>query len=594
MKLRKILLSLALLALVAQLGFSQALNEKKPTDDPEALKKEAVVFLRETMADVNNLRTLENRISFSAELAGLMWFHDDKEAKSLYVTAFGNFRELLLRYDQQINSFGPSDDDGEPYSYRSPLFTEVTEKARLMRRFQTAMQVRQQIAMSLAEHDPELAFQFYFDSTQAVTNLQFRKQLESRDEYFEGQLLAEIAKTNAAKATEIAKKSISSGLTYQHIELLKKIYAKDPEKGAELAVAMVGRVKPDMDADKFWVVSSFLSTAGESFDASQKEGGKKPMLTQSELRDLADNFAQAILNDTSENSNGLGYVSVIEKYSPSRAIQIRSKFKSSTATIRAANRYTVRGEALAAPPPDYQGPVNTSGSANTANEKMDRERQEREKAEKDLQENVAKLANKQLPKEEREKIVAQARKIVMSTPGKDKKILGLSALAAQVAKADKELAAEIMKEAQALISPQPKNYQDFLLTWMLASGYAEAEPEKAFPLLEDTIMRANETLSAFIKVGEFIDVAGEMIDEGEVQVGAFGGQMVRGLTSELGMADATLRTLARADFKKTKDLTSRFDRSEIRILAKMMILRAVLGEGKNKKAEGEVGVAVER
>ena len=142
-----------------------------------------------------------------------------------------------------------------------------------------------------------------------------------------------------------------------------------------------------------------------------------------------------------------------------------------------------------------------------------------------------------------------------------------------------------MKEAHALINPQPKNYQDFLLTWMLATGYAEADPEKAFPLLEDTIVRANETLAAFIKVGEFIDVAGDMIDEGEVQVGAFGGQMIRGLRSELGMADNTLRILARADFKKTRGLSNRFDRTEVRILAKMMILRAVLGESEKPKAQ---------
>jgi hypothetical protein len=176
----------------------------------------------------------------------------------------------------------------------------------------------------------------------------------------------------------------------------------------------------------------------------------------------------------------------------------------------------------------------------------------------------------------------------MQTPGTDKKIVGLSALAAQVAKAgDRGLAAELMRDAQALVNPQPKTYQDFLLTWMLATGYAGSQPEKAFPLLEDTIMRANDTLAAFIKVGEFIDVAGEMIDEGEVQVGAFGGQLVRGLTSELGMAESTLRMLAKADFKKTRDLTSRFDRSEIRILAKMMILRAVLDEKKPDKAAEE-------
>lgn len=596
MKLMKLLSALTLLAIFSQLGFTQALTDKKPTDDPEALKKEAVAFLRETMADVNNLRTLENRISFSAELAGLMWFYDEKEAKSLYLTAFGNFRELLLQYDQQMNTFGEPDTD-EPTSYRGTMFGEVSERARTIKRFQVALQVRQQISMSLAEHDPELAYQFYFDSLSAVTNPYFRTLSDSRDEYFENQLLAEIAKTNASKATQFAKKSVENGLNYQHIDVLKKIYAKDPEKGAELAVAMLAKAKTNIDTDQFWVISSFMGAASDAYEASQKPGGKKPMLTLSELRDLADAFGQAILNDTSENSNGVGYVSAIEKYSPSRAAQIRAKFKTAAGT-REPNRFTVRaggggmGTAVSAPPPDYKGPVLTSGPATSVSERQERERLEREKAEKALQDNVGKLANKQLPKEEREKIVAQARKIVMSTPGKDKKIVGLSALAATVAKAgDKALASEIMKEAQALVNPQPKNYQDFLLTWMLAAGFAEADPERAFPLLEDTIMRANDLLGAVIKIGEFIDVGGEIIDDGEVQVGAFGGQMVRGLTSELGMADGTLRTLAKADFKKTRDLTNRFDRSEVRILAKMLILRAVLGE--KKKPEGN-DIAVEK
>lgn len=589
MNFKKIACSLLLTAVSSPMLFGQSIPAKKPADDPAALKKEAVAFLRDTMADVNNLRTLENRISFSAELAGLMWFHDEKEARSLYVTAFGNFKELLMRYDLQMNEFGPSEDDNdETQSYRpGPVFGELTDKARLMRRFQTAMQVRQQMAMSLAEHDAELAFGFYYESLATLSNPVFRKQMENRDKYFEAQLMTQIAQTNAGKATEFAAKSVKEGLNYHHIELLKKIHEKDPEKGAELASAMLSRVKTEK-ANDLWVTSTFLNTASESYDKSKGEGGKRPMLDRDALRDLADTFGQAILDNGNEHMDGTQYVDAIEKYSPSRAGQIRAKYKSESGK-KDANSFTVRNEAAAPPPPPaYKGPVNTTGSVNSGAEKQERERLEREKAEKELKENVGKLANKQLPKEEREKIVAQARRIVMSTPGKDKKIMGLSVLSAQVAKfGDKELAVEIMKEAQALVNPAPKTYQDFLLTWMLATGYAESDPDRAFPLLEETIMRANDTLAAFIKVGEFIDVAGEMIDEGEVQVGAFGGQMVRGLTSELGMADTTLRSLAKADFKKTRDLTNRFDRSEVRILAKMMILRAVLGEGKNKPSEPE-------
>lgn len=589
MKLSKLTCSLFVFALLSPAAFGQGLNNSSPTADPEALKKDAVAFLRETMADVNNLRTLENRISFSAELAGLMWFHDEKEARSLYLAAFGNFRELLFQYDQQMNSLGlgnETDEDDNIGMYRGNIFTDITDRARLTRKFQVAMQVRQQIAMSLAEHDPELAYQFYFDSIRAVSNPYFQKQAANRDDYFETELLAEIAKSNAGKAAQLARESMNEGLNYSHIALLTKIHEKDPEKGAEVALSMLVKVKADIDEEELWLVSSFLGAASESFEASQKEGGKKPMLTRNELRDLADVLAQAILNGDKENENhsGLGYATLIEKYNPGRAAQIRAKYRNLATGPRGTNSNVSYNAANAM--------ANAHNMASNSNGRAERERQERERSEAEFAENVEKLGNKQLSKEEREKVAEQARRILMSTPGRDKKILGLSALAATIARAgDKELAAEIMKEAQALVNPMPKNYQDFLLTLMLATGYAESDPARAFPLLEDTIYRVNDTLAAFIKVGEFIDVAGELIQEGEVQVGAFGGSMIRGLTGELAMADATLKTLARADFKKTRDLTSRFDRSEVRILAKMMILRAVLGEKKQETKETEASLA---
>ncbi len=183
---------------------------------------------------------------------------------------------------------------------------------------------------------------------------------------------------------------------------------------------------------------------------------------------------------------------------------------------------------------NYNGAVANANS-NSAVSAADLEREEREKAAKQVMDDVKGLGTKELSKDERDKVVAQARKIIAQTPGKDGKIVALSMLAAQVAKAgDKELAGEIMRDAERLVNPQPKNYQDYLFTWMLASGYAEVDPDKAFPLLERTILQANDTISAFVKVAEFIDVNDEMISDGEVQVGMFGGSMIRGMTRGLG------------------------------------------------------------
>lgn len=587
---KRIICTLTLIFLSAPLCFGQAAADKKPSDDADALRKDAVAFLRETMADVNNLRTLENRISFSAELAGLMWFHDEKEARSLYLNAFNDFKQLLMGYDQQMNQFVWDEDDvGTPFYGRGGLFAELTDKSRVQRRFQAAMQVRQQMAMSLAEHDPELAFQFHSDTLASISNPRLRAQVETSDKYFINQLLSEIAKSNPAKASELAIKSIGDGLEYQHIDLLRKLYAKDAEKGAAFAAAIVSKLKVNkIESDDLWVVGQFMGMADESYDNSKKKDGKKAMLSQSELRELADLLGQAMLDVDEESVSGFQYLPVIEKYNSSRASQIRNRFRlGRDGGPRSLSSANSAANAMSRA-------VNTmANAANTISERELREQAERERSEKEFQANIEKLSNKELPKEERAKIAGQARRIVMQSAGTDKKIIALSALAATVSKAgDKELAAEIMKEARGLVNPMPKNVQDFLLTWTLAAGYAEAEPEKAFPLLEETIMRANETIAAFIKVGEFIDVAGEMIDEGEVQVGSFGGGMIRGLTSELGMAEATLRTLAKADFKKTRDLTSRFDRTEVRILAKMMILRAVLGEKKGLKAEAEIEIEI--
>ncbi len=158
------------------------------------------------------------------------------------------------------------------------------------------------------------------------------------------------------------------------------------------------------------------------------------------------------------------------------------------------------------------------------------------------------------------------------------RMMALSGLAAQIGKmGDIETAGEIMREAERFVSPQPKNYMEFMQSWLLASGYSEINPDKSYPILENTIFRLNDTISAFIKVGEFIDVNGDFIEDGEVQIGSFGGEMTNGLLRSLGQTDATLTNLAKADFARTKALTNKFDRTEVRIMAKMLVLRAIFG-----------------
>ena len=63
----------------ATAAFSQSAAAPKPTEAELKLTKDAIQLLRETSQQVGNLRLVENRVSFNAELAGLMWFYDEKE-----------------------------------------------------------------------------------------------------------------------------------------------------------------------------------------------------------------------------------------------------------------------------------------------------------------------------------------------------------------------------------------------------------------------------------------------------------------------------------------------------------------------------------
>ncbi len=566
------MLSFAMIAAMAVTVLSQATDKKDPAKEKEKLRTEAVAFLRETMADVANLRTLENRISFSAEMAGLMWFHDEREARSMFSTAIGEFRELIARLDQQLAMLPES--DGQPY--RRGGLGDVSARALTEQKYRIAMAVRQQIASSIAEHDPDLALSFFYDSASSDP------EMARADTYFEFSLMGQIAEKNAAKAAQFGIRSLASGLQYQHVDLLRRIYNKDQDKGVEFGSAILSKAKSGKpNPGELFIYSSLLNYGTQNFEAVQIASGKKAIFSNSDLRDLAEVLANTVLSGGIADGMVEQYASQIERYHPGRAAQIRAKFRQ--AGTRNGGAFTLRGSAAntsAAPPPDYAGPVSTSGSGSNANSyEGGQDENGQQQAEQKLLEDVGRIGKGELPKEEREKVVSEARKILMQGEARDRQITGLSMLAAQVSRAgDRELAAQIMRDAESLVNPNPKNYQDFIFTWMLAAGYAESDPSRSFPILEDAIGRANDLIAAFVRVGEFIDVSEEMISDGEVQVGAFGGGMIRGLSKELGVAESTLATLTKADFAKTKALTNRFDRPEVRVLAKMLVLRSVLGK----------------
>ncbi|HEY0430121.1 MAG TPA: hypothetical protein VGC76_20225 [Pyrinomonadaceae bacterium] len=553
---QKLFVLCALLFLSVQSAFSQTIKDDKKDEE---LKKEAAAFLRETAVDVSNLRTLENRISFSAEIANLMWFEDEKESQAMFQKVIVDFRQLLMQIDVQYTALDAANEEADYDDFDA----SPNSKRNLSGKLTKAISVRQQIALSMAEHEPQMAYDFFVGTAQVVTNAELRAQFESSDPSFEMKLINALADKDADRALEAGRKILAKGVNFEIIGLLKKIYEKDADKGVSFGEEIISKIKSDGSKSiDFYLISSLLGTGEDNRAKLKEKPGKKPMFSDQSMREIADLLGQEILtHDDTDAADLSGYIAQVEKYSPARAAQIRRKFGLKN-TSRADMKAVVVME-------DAKTVADTLVMSENA------------ESEENFYKQMQNFGGKQLSKEEKEKLVADSRATIAKIKSRDQKVMALSILASQIALGgDKELAGEIMNEARNLVNLQPKNYRDYLLVWLLVSGYAAADADKAFPILEDATSRLNETISAFIKVGEFIDIDEELIEGEEVQLGSFGGGMTRELISSLDMAGPTMHNLAVADFARTKALTNKFDRPEIRILAKMLVLRAVLGDKK--------------
>jgi len=560
------------------------LNTPANPDPNEEIKKQAIELLRETRVDIDGLRLVENRISFSSELASMLWADDEREARILYASVINDFRQLIAQLDSQMNALPakpPDDTDG----YMPMSMVEPNERVKLIGKFRVANNVRQALAMNMAERDPELGLNFFYDSATAISNPDLRKSIASSDASLEQQLLTQVSATDPTKAAQLARKSLEKGFNAQQIDILKKLYAKDIDKAVELGDSLLNRIKGERsDTLDLAAVSSLLKYGTQMLDQSRGMNGQRAIYNDAQLRELADALAQAVLARPQDAPIPLAnYARDVERFQPGRAVQIRNRAQSRTSV-------TTRSGGSMPPPQAYRGPVNTVGSGMgnavaTTNSPEMLARMQREQQEKRTLDDVMKLTSAKLPSDQREKIITQARRSLLAMPAKDKKVTGLSLLASQVNKlGDKDLAAEIMRDAASFVNPQPRNYQEFILSWLLAAGYSSTDTDRSFSILEDTAGRSNDVIDAAVKIAEFMDTNEEIIVEGELQLGGFGasGSMIKGLTSTLAGFETTLQLLAKADFQKTRDLTNRFSRPEVRILARMLVLRAVLGKQQPK------------
>jgi len=161
------------------------------------------------------------------------------------------------------------------------------------------------------------------------------------------------------------------------------------------------------------------------------------------------------------------------------------------------------------------------------------------------------------------------RQIINKAQNDDEKLSLLLQFAANLQAQNPKMSLQLLDEARALVSKKATSYGQFEAQINVAQAYASIDPAKSFETLEPGINQINELLSAASILSGF-EV--NIFKDGELPLR--GGGSLSGLVTKYG---TELAALAKLDFEKAQSMSERFQLAEPRILARLTIIRGLLG-----------------
>ena len=139
------------------------------------------------------------------------------------------------------------------------------------------------------------------------------------------------------------------------------------------------------------------------------------------------------------------------------------------------------------------------------------------------------------------------------------------------AKGRDEDAAALLDEAETLIKTDLTDEKQTNALLTLLCAYAVIDPPKAFALAERTVDKANAQITLLLLLDKVVKSGA--VKKNEIVLEQPG---VMPLDFFLFKYGKGVTALAKADFGRTRALTERFERNELRLVAQLMVLRGLL------------------
>jgi len=591
-------LALLLISLAAFAQVSEKEKREKEAERRQQIERKTYVLVDEIAGAAPGLKLPENRSFVLAAAADLLWEHDEPRARNLLWDALNTLNLM--------NSNSPVTRGEKP--------SAKEKEQQNLRQYFAVFTLRQQLLQRVARRNPQLALDMLRSSRQATPEppAEWRDGFSLPDDrLLEQQIFTEAAARDPQNALQLARESLAKGFSYQLIPLLQKLNQKDAEIATKFAAEIINKLRSrniatDLPGSSIAVSLLMFSRppTGQTTNAlSTSLWGKRLKLDEEQRRELVDLITNATLTE-SGNGNLLYDLSEImpeiKEFAPERLALVQKKLAAFNRTLTKEQRLSEEYNSLTR----NGTPEEVLKLADTASDN-DRGWMQQQAvvmaAMKGRADSLREYINTEIPDESRRKRLLesldteqinqavskndteQLQKLLPKIRQKEERARAMSEVAiALEKKGDHDEAVSLLNEAQTLIKTGFENETQANALLALVGAYALVEPEKAFAIIERTVDRANDEMAKLLILDKFISTG--MIKKGEISMQHSGMIPIDFAVFKYGKSVAAL---ANADFDRTRAAADRFERNELRLMARLLLAQTLLRHDDQAQKEAQ-------
>ncbi|HSS21974.1 MAG TPA: hypothetical protein VLL54_18010 [Pyrinomonadaceae bacterium] len=566
-----------------QLGDKEKAEQEQK--QKQELERKTFVLIDDIATSALSLKLPENRIYVLTATADLLWEHDESHAKNLFWDALNVIN--LINNSSSING----DKDGKKLTNK--------ERQQQLQQYYSVYSLRLGLLQRVARRDPQLALEMLRSSRQVPMDQLPGGLSPPDDRELEQQIAAEVAARDPERALELARESLNKGLSYQIFQLLFRLNQRDAKAGSAFAGDIIEKIRGrNLSTDPYaaQLAVSLLGISRTRDEGPEKNANRGPLLSlklePEQKRVLVDLITNAALAG-SANANVLYNIDdvmpEIEQFAPERIALLKRKLAAFNQTLNSQQKSSLeyRSTVQNGSPEDMLKLANRVDDENrgwiqeqaiataVANKRTDSLRSfinaevSDEGRRKEL---LDQLDAGELEYAVYKSDVTEMRKLLPRIRRREVRAQAMAEIAIKLErKGEHEEALKLLDEAQTMIKNDLTSESQTNALLALTAAYALVEPSRAFTIVERTIDEANDEIAKALFWDKI--VSSGAVKKGELRLAQSGMVPIDFALFKFGDA---VSILARADFDRTRAAADRFQRYELRLMARLLLVQALL------------------